>query len=219
MIYGTSFRVLKGSEERIETASYIERIGATFDQLIEADPVSLAGEALQTLASRVENLTSVAVVVSNYEKLAPYEASYGLENNIINDLYTSFIPRFIWPDKPPTSDARSYSDLYFSFGENSFAISPFADLLRNFGIIGIPIGMMILGFYLRFIYSLLIETSSPAIWKKTAYFLLLSVVSYESFYALIFPSVIRTIFVLIIGLLILRFFLTGVKAPVRQMSA
>ena len=81
------------------------------------------------------------MVVANYEQLAPYEASYGLENNILNDLYTSFIPRFIWNEKPPTSDARAYSDLYFNFGENSFAISPFGDLIRNFGPIGIPLGI------------------------------------------------------------------------------
>ncbi|MBX3289757.1 MAG: hypothetical protein KF855_10495 [Acidobacteria bacterium] len=204
--YGTSFRNLKGGEGSADAASYTEKVGATVDQLIDMDTSILAAETAQSLANRLENLTSVAVVVSNYEKLAPYEASYGLENNIINDLYTSFIPRFIWADKPPTSDARSYSDLYFSYGENSFAISPFGDLLRNFGVIGIPLGMLVLGFYLRLIYSLLIETQSPAIWKKTAYYLLLGVVSYESFYALIFPSIIRTLFVLIIGLMILRFF-------------
>ena len=204
--YGTSFRNLKGGEGRADAVSYTEKVGATIDQFIDMDTPILAADTAQSLAIRLEHLTSVAVVVSNYEKLAPYEASHGLENNIVNDLYTSFIPRFIWADKPPTSDARSYSDLYFSFGENSFAISPFADLLRNFGVIGIPLGMLVLGFYLRLIYSLLIETPTPAIWKQTAYYMLLGVVSYESFYALIFPSMVRTLFVLIVGLLILRLF-------------
>src|SRR4029078_476976 len=129
-----------------------------------------------------------AVVVANYEQLAPYEASYGLENNILNDMYTSFIPRFIWNDKQPTSDARAYSDLYFNFGENSFAISPFGDLLRNFGPIGIPLGMAFLGLYLRVIYSSLIATDSPAIWKKVVFVPLLTNISYEGFYSAIFPS-------------------------------
>jgi hypothetical protein len=157
----------------------------------------------------VENLSSLGVVVANYEKLASYEASYGLENNIVNDLYTSFIPRFVWADKPPTSDARAYSDLYFNFGENSFAISPFGDLLRNFGPVGVPLGMMILGIYLRLIYSTLIDTPYPAMWKKVAYFPLLTLVSYEAFYATIFPSVVRNCFVLIISLFIVNLIVKG----------
>lgn len=206
--YGTTFRNIKGSEARMNTGDYMGQIGATLDYLSKEDPVNVAGQSAQALADRLENLSSVAVVVANYEKLAPYEASYGLENNILNDLYTSFIPRFFWADKPPTSDPRAYSDLYFNYGENSFAISPFADLLRNFGVIGIPLGMMALGIYLRLIYATLIDTPNPAIWKKIAYFPLLTVVSYEAFYAVIFPSLIRTIFVLVLCLLLVNF-LTG----------
>lgn len=203
--YGTTFRNIKGSEARISAGDYFGQIGATFEYLAKEDPVNVAGQSAQALADRVENLSSVAVVVANYEKLAPYEASYGLENNILNDLYTSFIPRFFWADKPPTSDPRAYSDLYFNYGENSFAISPFADLLRNFGSIGVVLGMLILGIYLRLIYSTFIDTPNPAMWKKVAYFPLLTVVSYEAFYATIFPSVIRTIFVLALSLLLVNF--------------
>jgi hypothetical protein len=207
--YGTTFRSIKGSEARMSAGNYIGQVIATIEFLSVEDPVIVAQQSAQSLADRVENLSSVAVVVANYEKLAPFEASYGLENNIINDIYTSFIPRFVWNEKPPTSDARAYSDLYFNYGDNSFAISPFADLLRNFGPIGIPIGMLILGIYLRFIYAGLIDTPNPAMWKKVAYFSLLTIVSYESFYATIFPSVIRLFFVLGISLALANLFTTG----------
>lgn len=204
VVYGTTFRNIKGSEARITAGDYFGQVTATVEYLSDEDPAVVVQQSLQSLADRVDNLSSVAVVVSNYEKLAPYEASYGLENNIINDLYTSFIPRFVWNKKPPTSDARAYSDLYFNYGDNSFAISPFADLLRNFGPIGVPLGMMILGIYLRLIYAALIETPYPAMWKKVAYFLLLTVVSYEAFYATIFPSMIRLLFVLVISLFLVN---------------
>lgn len=210
--YGTTFRSIKGSEARMSTGDYFGQVIATVEYLSIEDPVIIAQQSIQSLADRVENLSSVAVVVSNYEKLAPYEASYGLENNIINDLYTSFIPRFVWPEKPPTSDARAYSDLYFNYGENSFAISPFGDLLRNFGPIGIPLGMMVLGIYLRFIYAGLIDTPYPAMWKKVAYFSLLTIVSYEAFYATIFPSVVRLFFVLGISLAFANLFVTGKRS-------
>lgn len=205
VVYGTSFRNIKGSEGRMEAGDYVGQIGATLEYLTNEDPVVVVQNSAQALADRIENLSSVAVVVSNYERLAPYEASYGLENNIINDTLTSFVPRFLWEDKPPTSDARAYSMLYFSFGENSFAISPFADLLRNFGPIGVPIGMFVLGIYLRLIYRLFVETPSPSLYKYVAYLPLLTLVSYEAFYATIFPSIIRTVAVLAVSLFLVNF--------------
>lgn len=209
--YGTTFRNIKGSEARMNAGDYFGQIGATLDYLSNEDPVIIAGNSAQALADRIENLSSVAVVVANYEKLAPYEASYGLENNILNDLYTSFIPRFFWNDKPPTSDARAYSDLYFNYGDNSFAISPFGDLIRNFGPVGVPLGMLILGIYLRLLYAALIETPNPAMWKKVAYFPLLTVVSYEAFYATIFPSLVRTVFVVAISLYLVNLLLKKIQ--------
>ena len=214
VVYGTTFRKIKGSEARVTTGDYFGQVLATVEYLSDEDPRVIFEENAQTFADRVDNLSSVAVVVSNYEKLAPYEASYGLENNILNDLYTSFIPRFVWPDKPSTSDARAYSDLYFGYGDNSFAISPFGDLLRNFGPIGIPLGMMVLGFYLRFIYASLIDTPHPGMWKKVAYFTLLTIVSYESFYATTFPSVVRLVFVLAISLALVNLF--TLRKPLAQ---
>lgn len=209
--YGTTFRNIKGSEARISAGDYFGQVVATVEYLSDEDPRLIFDQNAQALADRIDNLSSVAVVVANYEKLAPYEASYGLENNIVNDLYTSFIPRFVWNEKPPTSDPRAYSDLYFGYGENSFAISPFGDLLRNFGPIGVPLGMLILGIYLRLIYAALIDTPNPAMWKKVAYFSLLTVVSYEAFYATIFPSLIRMIFVLAISLALVNLFTLGRK--------
>ena len=203
--YGTTFRNIRGAETRAAAGDYMGQVVATVDHLLEADPVVLAGDVSHAFVERIENLSSVAIVVSNYEKLAPYEASYGLENNIVNDLLTAFIPRFVWADKPQTSDPRAYSDLYFNYGDNSFAISPFGDLLRNFGPWGIPFGMMILGFYLRFIYRSFVETPNPAMWKKTVYFLMLVAVSYEAFYATIFPSVIRTAIVAAVAMSIVHF--------------
>ncbi len=143
---------------------------STVECLSTEDLSVIISETGEALAARVENLSSVAVVVANYEALAPYEASYGLENNILNDLYASFIPRSIWNEKPPTSDARAYSDLYFNYGENSFAISPFADFLRNFGPIGVPLGMLVLGIDLRLIYSALTDNDVCDVEKGVLFF-------------------------------------------------
>lgn len=213
IVYGTTFRMIKGSEARINAGDYVGQITETIDYISRTDTGRLILESSTTLFERLENLSSLAVVVSNYEKLEAYEASYGLKNNIYNDLLTAFIPRFVWPDKPSTSDPRAYSDLYFSYGDNSFAITPFGDLLRNFGLFGIPLGMMIVGMYLRLIYSLMIETEEPRIWKKMAYYPLLTVVSYEAFYATMFPSLLRTGVVLVLCILLITFL-----TPVRDLA-
>jgi hypothetical protein len=217
VIYGTSFRNIKGSEARVDASDYIGQVGATIDYLSKENPIDVIQSSAQTLADRVENLSSLAVVVANYERLAPYEASYGLENNILNDTLVALVPRFVWNEKPSAADARAYSDLYFNFSENSFAITPFGDLLRNFGPFGVPIGMFVLGVYLRFIYAALIETPNPAMWKKVAYFPLLTLVSFEGFYSMIFPSLVRTVVVLIASLYLVNLIIK-IRGRSRQSS-
>lgn len=202
MVYGTAFRNIKGSQERTDAGDYVGQIAETLDYLSKKETGKIIYDATLTLAERIDNLSALGVAVANYEKLAPFEESFGIKNNIANDLYTSFIPRFVWPDKPLTTDARAYSDLYFNFSENSFAATPFGDLLRNFGPFGVPLGLFIIGIYFRVIYVLLIETENPAVWKKAAYYILLTVVSYEAFFATIFPTLIRTLFI-VIGSLVL----------------
>jgi hypothetical protein len=200
MIYGTTFRNLKTYEANSTPEDYLNTVGITLDYLSRENFDALFSNGTEYLLGRVENLSSLGVVVANYEKLAPYEAAYGLENNILNDAWTAFIPRFLWPEKPVVADTSAYSELYFNYGENSFAITPFGDLLRNFGPIGIPLGMALLGIYLRVIYSSLIATDSPAIWKKVVFVPLLTNISYEGFYSAIFPSIIRSGFVLLASL-------------------
>ena len=206
IVYGTTFRSIKGSEARMDAGDYAGQVTATLEYLGRTDPGVIFQQAGGALAERMENLSSLAVVVSNYEKLEPYEENYGIKNNIYNEFVTSFIPRFVWPDKPAVSDARAYSDLYFNFGENSFAITVFGDLVRNFGPIGIPLGMLLLGIFLRVIYQVLIDTPEPRIWKKAAYYPLLIMAHYEGFYSSIFPNTIRVLSVLIVSLLIANLF-------------
>ena len=149
MIYGTTFRGIKQGEDRVSMDEYSEFIGTTFDKLVEQDLIDNLGQGISALTERIEGVSSVAVVVSNYEKLEPYEESYGLKDNIIKDSLFFFIPRPLWVNKPVGSEPRKYADLYFNYGENSFAITPMGDLLRNFGPVGVPLGMMLLGFLLQ----------------------------------------------------------------------
>jgi len=202
MIYGTTFRAVKGTEARQSVDQYADNIVQTFDHVGRSDTLESLQFGFTSLTERVDILSTVAVVVSNYEQLAPYEEAYGLDNNIWIDSTTFFIPRVIWTDKPSASDPRKFSDLYFNFGESSFAITPVGDLLRNYGIIGIPIGMFILGLTMRIIYRALVEGQPPVLWRLTLYFMLLTSVSYEGFYGTIIPNLSKVGVTAVIGVLI-----------------
>ena len=201
VIYGTTFRNIKGGEARVSIGQYSENVFDTFEEVGKFDISENLQFAFMTLAERMDILSSVAVVVSNYEALAPYEESYGLDNNIWKDLTTFFVPRMLWNDKPLASEPRKYSELYFDFGESSFAITPMGDLLRNFGQIGIPIGMLLFGIVLRFLYRALVEDQPQTMWRRTLYFMLLISISYEGFYGALIPTIFKVGITAIAGLL------------------
>ena len=161
---------------------------------------------MAAITERFESVSSLAVIVSNYEKLEPYEESYGLRDNIWNDTITAFIPRPLWKEKPMGSDPRRLADLYFSFGENSFTVTPMGDLLRNFGPISIPVGMFLIGFVLSVIYTSLVENQVFSFWRTTLYYVLLTGVSYEGFYGTILPQLAKYGLMAVIGLLFIRIF-------------
>jgi hypothetical protein len=209
MIYGTTFRNIKATEAQVSIGEYTENIFSTFDEVGKFDLQKGLELGLLGLAERLDTLSSVAVVVSNYEQLEPYEESYGLDNNIWKDISTFFIPRIIWNEKPVASEPRKYSDLYFNYGETSFAITPIGDLVRNYGPIGVPVGMFLFGIVIRFMYRALIEDQPRLIWRSTLYFMLLMSISYEGFYGLLIPLLFKVGITAIVGLLIVSLVARG----------
>jgi hypothetical protein len=207
MIYGTTFRTIKTNEEQMGMEEYAGVVLKTFEKVSDQDVGTILGNGVSAMAERFESVSALAVVVSNYEKLGAYEAGYGLDNNIWKDSITFFIPRVIWTDKPVATDAGNYGDLYFNYRENSFTLTPIGDLLRNFGPIGIPIGMLILGFIIRTIYSALKENQQFSFWKVTLFYMLLTSISYEGSYGLIIPYLVKVGIISIVGILIIKFFI------------
>lgn len=219
MIYGTTFRNIKGGESQQSFGQYTDNVALTFDQIGKSDSAVSLQFGFDRLTERLDILTTLSVVVSNYEQLAPYEEAYDLDNNIWKDMTIFLIPRIIWKEKPSASDARKYSDLYFNQSDNSFAITPIGDLLRNFGIIGIPIGMLVIGLFLRIFYRALVESQPLNIWRSTLYFMLLMSVSYEAFYGTIIPSFIKIGFVALIGILLVNILAKATIGPSRGFTA
>ena len=206
MIYGTTFRNVKQNQDTMAMDQYAGMILDTFSRISEQDLTASLEVGFAALAERIDAVTPLAVVVANYEKLAPYEESYGLDNNIWKESVNFFIPRIIWPDKPVPTDPSKYGDLYFNFAENSFTVTPMGDLLRNFGPYGVPLGMIFLGFVIRIIYAALKENQEFSYWRATMFYMLLTSISYEGSFALIIPYLLKVGIISVVGILIVRFF-------------
>ena len=207
MIYGTTFRSIKESQEQVSLDKYATVVGDTFDKLADQDPGTILANGFGALAERIDSVSSLAVVVSNYEALAPYEEAWGINNNIYVDTVTFFIPRVVWPDKPVSIEPSKYADLYFNFSENSFTITPMGDLLRNFGPIGVPIGMIVLGMILRVLYASLVEGRPFQFWRATLFYMIFTnAISFEGVFSLIVPLIVKVGLTAFLGLLIVRFF-------------
>ncbi|MFL6374497.1 MAG: hypothetical protein ACJ73D_07530, partial [Pyrinomonadaceae bacterium] len=124
MVYGTTFRNLKGSQQQVSTADYTAAISDTFTNVSDRDLSSIFFDVLDGLANRMDAASSLAVVVSNYEVLAPAEERWGISNNILVDTVSFLVPRVIWTDKPVGIPAEKYAELYFNYSENAFTMTP-----------------------------------------------------------------------------------------------
>ena len=107
---------------------------AYFDNKQEKDP-----EAIQESLVRVSFVNIAAFVMSQYD--------HGLPGDSLRDTLYSFIPRFLWPEKPLVLVAGELATL--ASGEVGNAISPgyFAEAYWNFGWIGLPLLLIPVGFY------------------------------------------------------------------------
>src|SRR5215204_3427582 len=205
MIYGTTFRTIKTTEEKVSMEQYASNVFETFEKISDQDMGANLERGFLALTERFENVSQLAVVVSNYEALSTYEADYGLDDNIWKDSIAFLIPRFLWQDKPVATDPYKYGDLYFNYGENAFTLTPMGDLLRNFGPVGVPLGMIIIGIFLRLIYSSLRENQEFSFWRAAMYYMLVSGISYEGSFGLLIPYNIKIGLVSILGLFIIWF--------------
>jgi hypothetical protein len=216
--YGNTFRTLKGSEQVVDVTDYAGLVFDATHTVVESDWTDILSRGMESLFRRTEITTHLGVIVSNYERLSSLEEQYGVANNIVVYVLTAFIPRFVWQDKPIISNARAIGALYFENPYNSYAITPFGDLLRNFGPLGVPVGMAILGILLAVIYQLVSSQPTTA-WRAGLYYVLLTCVSYEGFYGSIFPAMLRAAVVVMAGALFLRFWIGRTRQSPRCLTA
>jgi hypothetical protein len=212
IVIGTSFR-----EEKLKTVGIGERINAkdvvtlnrdVLDKLSSLSILDIKEIGEQTIVRRMDSLDSLAVILNYSEGLKAAEEGIGISDNIVKNLLWGLVPRFMWPEKPTISDfAIKFGNLYrISSSEFNFqAVTVMGDLYRNFGMVGVIIGMLIMGIALRTIYGWLVERENPGVFCFFVYFFLLTSVNFEDQYSEFFTNAIRTLLFLLISGIIIRF--------------
>ncbi|MEZ5316858.1 MAG: hypothetical protein R2752_05605 [Vicinamibacterales bacterium] len=215
MAYGSSFRAVKGNQDVVGLADTAGTVATASREVLDRGVRRNLSFIWTRFVERVEIVSNAAVVVADSDRLAPFEAAYGLDDNISRSLMSALVPRVLWPGKPATSDPRTFGELYFGF-RNAFAVTSAADLRRNYGVAGIVVGMAALGVLLRLIYAALIERRETSLWRGAAYVSLLLSVSYEGFFGAIVPMLLRTALVCavcLVGLEFVRRVTSGRRRP------
>ena len=215
MIFGTMFRINVLSAYGRTTSLTISDVTNFSSETIRSVRQQSFGGVVQfgwqKILERMDALSSMAVIVANAERLKGAEIALGIHNNIIRDSFTSFIPRIIWPSKPIVGGAEVIGNLYFYTKYNSPAVTYMGDLFRNFGVWGIFPGMMLIGIALRTIYRWLIEGRQLTPMRVGIFMLLGFTVHYESMYSSFLPSLVRKMFMIVIGVLLVSFLLSSAK--------
>jgi hypothetical protein len=105
------------------------------------------------LATRLSMINYLSRVVSMTPSSVPYWRGYTYRS-----IFTKFIPRFLWPDKPQELTGNEFGQRYGFLDEGddttSLNLPWIVELYANFGIWGILLGMGVIGLLLAFLNQL-----------------------------------------------------------------
>ncbi len=107
---------------------------AYFDNKQESDPEDPQGSLL-----RLSFVNVAAFVVSQYD--------HGLPGDSLRNTLYSFIPRFLWPEKPLVLLGGELATLVSGEVGNQISCGYFAEAYWNFGWIGLPLLLLPVGFF------------------------------------------------------------------------
>jgi hypothetical protein len=152
-----------------------------------------------SLLDRFVGIDTLGVTLARAESLKSAERAAGINDNIFNDLVVMFVPRMLWPGKPLVGEfGLVFTRIYLeSPYRSSNGPTIFGDLYRNFKFLGVPIGMLIVGLYLRVLYGSLIQRGIHSPLGPLFYVSLYGTFNWEATYTPFITNGLRTLFVLV----------------------
>lgn len=169
-----------------------------------------ASEAYDRLASRTNHLITFIKMVELTPDYVPYWGGY-----TYNTIYTSLMPRFIFPDKPQKILGQEFGHRYMlldpSDSSTSYNLPMLIEMYINFGPLGVIIGMFILGIILRIIYSLVNHLQCGEGGLLMGAIIFINLLNIESDFSLAFGNILQYI---ILFYIIIR----KMKVPIKRVE-
>lgn len=164
-------------------------------------------DALTTSSQVVSERTSQLLVFGRAVELTPSAIPYW-GGRTYATLPSTFIPRFLWPNKPNKDLGQWFGHTYYFLHENDYGTSinlpQVVELYINFGPPGIFLGMFGLGVLYRFLYAKFNRDGVGDGGLIIAVSVFKSLLVIESDFSLIFGSMLQNLFVLYIVLSVIK---------------
>lgn len=142
----------------------MEKVGILYNLISDyySKPTQAFNQAKDAAYYRIDHLGTTAIVISSTPNPVAYK--YGLT---YYPIFTKFIPRIIWKDKPEEITGNIWAKWYGLLNpydyNTSFNLPWFTELYINFGPPGIIFGMMFFGLLLRFLIRLFSASSNELV--------------------------------------------------------
>jgi hypothetical protein len=173
------YRAVAWSGDIFSTLSYSEKATLFYEAIqivYERDLLSSLNEDTTTI-NRVSHLSTFAKVIS----MTPESVPYWLGGSY-RTLFTSFIPRALWPGKPQSEIGQEfghrYSLLHHRDTITAYNLPWLTEFYANFGVIGVCVGMFAVGLIFRFLV-----TTMSAPMSQNVKFILGLTITFNLFYA------------------------------------
>lgn len=152
-----------GSELEFEAKVGILTNLISYDSFVASTKIDFKNnESLLTTMHRLNQGWHVSKVI-NY---VPRNVSFQYGSELINDIFSAFLPRFLWPTKRVVSDYKrfNYYTGYNLSSTTAMTIGVIGDFYINFGFLGTIILMFLFGYllakFINLFYKLYIVKSS-----------------------------------------------------------
>lgn len=170
------------------TESYAERIEFWIEASSRAWGKALtdsSGEDFKALSSQTLSRLSLLQQTANVMEMTPSQVSYQ-DGRLYSCLIVTFVPRFIWPDKPSANDANRWYQVSYhltlpsDLNSVSMAVGTVTESYINFGWFGPVIIMFCLGLLPGLFGKVLLNMKSGLFLSSIGVALLPGLISIES---------------------------------------
>lgn len=154
-------RVWHGDETSADVYQRAILIGNVVLDHYDSDIIKSIGEDDSTI-NRLAHISTFAHVISLTPTVVPF-----WQGDSYYTLWTSFVPRILWPNKPEATIGQDFGHRYFLISQDNLHTSinlPWLiEFYANFGGIGVCFGMFLVGFLFRFlVQKLTVPVIAPA---------------------------------------------------------